>query len=334
MSTTVPASGGPAAGQPADRAPQTDATSAAALVSAAPGASAPAAPDATTDPPSRLRRSGGGTRPVRRGTGAAVRDWVLISLLIGMTLLAIAAPALAPDDPIQPVGAPRLAPGAEGHLLGTDSIGRDALSRVLLGLRTSWLLAIVVTATGLVIGGVVGLIAGMLGGWVDMVLMRGTEVFLALPSMLVAVAVVAALGPGLRNTFIAVTIVWWPYYARVIRSEIRALAARPHIEAARMAGAGGVRIMLRHLLPGAVPTAIITASLDIGNVVLVIASLSFLGLGQPAPAPELGADTSRGMVEILTAWWVPVVPGLVVMALSLLSNLAGDAIRNRLAARR
>ncbi|TWH25996.1 peptide/nickel transport system permease protein [Isoptericola variabilis J7] len=205
---------------------------------------------------------------------------------------------------------------------------------MLIGLRTSWLLSIAVTTVGLLAGTLVGVVAGMAGGWVDSALMRSTEVFLALPSMLVAVAVAAALGPGLFNTFLAVTIVWWPYYARIVRGEVRAIVARPHVEAARMAGVGPLRVMWRHVLPGVVPTAIITASLDIGNVVMVLASLSFLGLGQPAPAPELGSDTSRGLVEILDAWWIPLVPGLVVMLLSLLSNLAGDALRNRLAHRR
>lgn len=264
----------------------------------------------------------------------AAADWTFISLLGLMTLIALAAPWLAPYDPVQPVGAPRLPWFSEGHLLGTDMIGRDTLSRTLLGLRTSWMLAIVVTLVGLVVGMIVGLVAGLYGGWVDTVLMRFTEVFLALPSMIIAIAVAAALGPGLFNTFLAVTIVWWPYYARIIRSEIRALAARPHIEAARMAGVGWFRIMWRHLLPGTVPTAIVTASLDIGNVVLVLATLSFLGLGQPAPAPELGSDTSRGMTEILGAWWVAVIPGATVGLLSLISNLAGDGVRNRLANRR
>lgn len=276
--------------------------------------------------PRRPRRSGSASR--------RVLDWTLIGLLLAVTVLAVVSPILAPYDPVQPVGVPKLAPFSDGHLLGTDQIGRDTLSRVLIGLRTSWLLSILVTTVGLVVGTIVGVIAGMLGGWVDGLLMRLTEAFLALPSMLVAVAVAAALGPGLENTFLAVTIVWWPYYARIIRGEVRAIMARPHVEAARMAGVGPLRIMWRHVLPGVVPTAIVTASLDIGNVVMVLASLSFLGLGQPAPAPELGADTSRALVEILNAWWIPLVPGLVVMLLSLLSNLAGDAFRNRLAHRR
>ncbi|MBD7917510.1 ABC transporter permease [Cellulomonas sp. Sa3CUA2] len=279
----------------------------------------------------------GGARRRSAGTDTTARralDRTLIGLLLLVTVVAVLAPVLAPYDPVQPVGVPKLAPFADGHVLGTDQIGRDTLSRVLVGLRTSWLLALVVTTVGLLVGTVVGLVAGMAGGWVDAVLMRTTEVFLALPSMLVAVAVAAALGPGLANTFLAVTVVWWPYYARIIRGEVRGIMARPHVEAARMAGVGRLRVMRRHVLPGVVPTAVITASLDVGNVVMVLASLSFLGLGQPAPAPELGSDTSRGLVEILDAWWIPLVPGLVVMLLSLLSNLAGDAVRNRLAHRR
>ncbi|MCC2309446.1 ABC transporter permease [Cellulomonas chengniuliangii] len=297
------------------------------------GGPAAAAPSPGPAPRWRLAR-----RP--RGSGVDTRgrrigDWILIGLLVLVTVIAVLAPLLAPHDPVQPVAAPKLTPFTDvEHILGTDQIGRDTLSRVLVGLRTSWLLALVVTAVGLVVGAVVGFVAGMFGGWVDALLMRTTEVFLALPSMLVAVAVAAALGPGLFNTFLAVIVVWWPYYARIIRGEVRGIMARPHVEAARMAGVGRMRVMWRHVLPGVVPTAVITASLDIGNVVMVLASLSFLGLGQPAPAPELGADTSRGLVEILDAWWIPLVPGLAVMLLSLLSNLAGDAVRNRLAHRR
>ncbi len=276
----------------------------------------------------RRSRGGGDTRARR------VLDWTLLGLLAAVTVLALVAPGLAPHDPVQPVGTPKLPPLSDGFLLGTDQIGRDTLSRVLVGLRTSWLLSLAVTAVGLIVGSLVGVVAGVAGGWLDAVLMRTTEVFLALPSMLVAVAVAAALGPGLFNTFLAVSIVWWPYYARIVRGEVRALMARPHVEAARMAGVGPVRLVRRHVLPGVVPTAIITASLDVGNVVMVLASLSFLGLGQPAPAPELGADTSRALVEILDAWWIPLVPGIAVMLLSLLSNLAGDALRRRLAHRR
>lgn len=275
-------------------------------------------------------------RPVITGRGRTGRQaaWVLVGLLVALTLLAVLARLLAPDDPIQPVAAPQLPPGSPEHLLGTDSIGRDVLSRTLFGLQTSWFSALAVVAVGLLVGGVVGVAAGVGGGWVDAVLMRVTDLFLALPSTLVAIALVAALGPGLRNTLLGMSIVWWPYYARLVRAEVRSVVARPHVEAARLAGVGRARLVLRHVLPGVVPTAVVTASLDIGNVVLLLAGLSFLGLGQPAPAAELGADTAAGTQLLLSAWWVPVVPGVAVLVLSLVANLAGDGIRTLLGPRR
>lgn len=258
----------------------------------------------------------------------------LVGLLIVVTLVALFARLLAPDDPVQPIGALNLPLGSAGHLLGTDGIGRDILSRTLIGIQTSWFSALVVVASGLVIGGIIGVAAGVSGGWLDNLLMRLTDLFLALPGTLVAIALVAALGFGLQNTLIGIAIVWWPYYARIIRGEARAMASRPHVEAARLAGISRTRVVFRHILPGVVPTAIVTASLDIGNVVILLAGLSFLGLGQAAPAPELGADTARNLQQLLTQWWVPVVPGLAVLLLSLVANLGGDAIRNLLAGRR
>jgi peptide/nickel transport system permease protein len=262
--------------------------------------------------------------------GSRVLDWAAAGLLVIVTLIALLAPVLAPHNPIQPVGLPQLPPGSSGFLLGTDSIGRDVLSRVLTGWQSSWFAAVAVIASGLLIGGVIGLAAGMLGGLVDTILMRVTDGFLALPAPVLAIAVVAALGPGFVHTLIAVAIVWWPFYARIIRGEIRALAARPHLEAARLAGTGRLRIALRHLLPGAIPAALITASLDVGNLVLTLAALSFLGLGQPQPAPELGADAARNLPYLLQQWWIPVMPGIAVMLLALAGNVAGDGLRNLL----
>jgi peptide/nickel transport system permease protein len=143
-----------------------------------------------------------------------------------------------------------------------------------------------------------------------------------------AIAVVAALGPSFTHTLIAVAIVWWPFYARIVRGEIKALAARPHVEAARLGGASRARIAFRHLLPGAIPATIVTASLDVGNLVLTLAALSFLGLGAPAPAPELGAMSARSLSFLLTQWWIPVIPGLAVFVLALIANLAGDGLRD------
>jgi len=260
-------------------------------------------------------------------------NWSAVGLLVAVTLLAVLAPAISPHDPLMPAGPPQLGPGEQGFLLGTDSIGRDVLSRILAGLQLSWFAALGVIASGLLVGGLVGVVAGAAGGWVDNVLMRITDGFLALPAPVLAIAVVAALGPGLLNTLLAVGVVWWPFYARIIRGEIRALAARPHVEAARLAGVGRWRIALRHLIPGAVPAAVVTASLDIGNLVLTLAGLSFLGLGQPAPAAELGADTARNLSYLLQQWWIPVMPGIAVMLLSLAGNLAGDGVRNLLGER-
>jgi peptide/nickel transport system permease protein len=257
----------------------------------------------------------------------------LVALLGLVTLVALFARVLAPYDPVQPVGALNLPPFSPGHLLGTDSIGRDLFSRTLIGMQVSWFSAVAIVVSGLLIGGIVGVIAGSRGGWLDDVLMRVTDLFLALPGALVAIAIVAAMGPGLRNTLVAVAIVWWPYYARIIRGEVKALAARPHVEAARLSGVGDVRLVSRHLLPGVVPTAVVTASLDVGNVVLLLAGLSFLSLGQQAPAPELGADTARAMQQLLSHWWVPGVPALAVLFLTLVANLGGDAVRTLLPAR-
>jgi peptide/nickel transport system permease protein len=273
--------------------------------------------------PARLRR-----RAILRG-GSRL-DIAAAGLLVVVTLIALLAPVLAPHDPIQPVGMPMQPPGSGGFLLGTDSIGRDILSRVLSGWRSSWFAALAVIASGLLIGGLIGLVAGTLGGVTDTVLMRVTDGFLALPAPVVAIAVVAALGAGFMHTLIAVAIVWWPFYARIVRGEIRVLAARPHVEAARLAGAGRLRIAVRHLLPGAVPAAVITASLDVGNLVLTLAALSFLGLGQPQPAPELGADTAHNLTYLLQQWWIPVMPGIAVLLLALAGNIAGDGVRNLL----
>ncbi|MDT5217870.1 MAG: peptide/nickel transport system permease protein [Mycobacterium sp.] len=259
---------------------------------------------------------------------STVFNWIGFSLVIVVTLIVIAVPLLAPYDPLLPVGMPLQAPGKNGFLLGTDSVGRDIFSRVLYGARSSWFAALVVVAVGLLIGGLVGLIAGTTGGWVDTVLMRITDGFLSLPAPVLAIAVVAALGPGFVHTLVAVSIVWWPFYARLVRGEVARLAARPHVEAAKLAGVSQFRLAGRHLLPGAVPNTLVAASLDIGTLILTLAALSFLGLGQSAPAAELGADSARNLSYFLQQWWIPVMPGVGVLVLALVGNIAGDCLRN------
>ncbi|MUL45364.1 ABC transporter permease [Mycobacterium sp. CBMA293] len=259
---------------------------------------------------------------------SAMLNRVGASLVIVLTLAVVAVPLLAPHDPLIPVGMPLQAPGEHGFLLGTDSVGRDIFSRVLYGAQSSWLAALAVVALGLLIGGIVGLIAGATGGWVDSMLMRVTDGFLSLPAPVLAIAVVAALGPSFLHTLIAVSIVWWPFYARLVRGEVARLAARPHVEAAKLAGISRFRLATRHLLPGAVPNALVAASLDIGTLILTLAGLSFLGLGQAAPAPELGADSARNLSYFLQQWWIPVMPGLGVLVLALVANVSGDCLRN------
>jgi peptide/nickel transport system permease protein len=259
---------------------------------------------------------------------AGLLNWIGFSLVILVTIVAVAVPLLAPHDPLIPVGMPLQAPGKNGFLLGTDSVGRDILSRVLYGARSSWFAALVVVAVGLAFGGMVGLIAGTMGGWVDSLLMRITDGFLSLPAPVLAIAVVAAMGPSFIHTLIAVSIVWWPFYARLVRGDVARLAARPHVEAAKLAGVSTFRLAGRHLLPGAVPNALVAASLDIGTLILTLAALSFLGLGQSAPAPELGADSARNLSYFLQQWWIPVMPGLGVLVLALVGNVSGDCLRN------
>lgn len=246
-----------------------------------------------------------------------------------ITLVALLAPHLTPYDPQLRVGAPFLPPSL-AHLFGTDEIGRDLFSRVIIGVRLTWLPGLGIILAGLGVGTLVGLVAGAVGGWVDAGLQRLTELFLVLPSTLIALAVVAALGPGLGNTMLAVALFWWPWYARIARTEIRAVAARPHAEAARLAGVSGPRLLLRYLLPAAVPSLLVTATLDVGNVVLMLSLFSFLGLGAPAPAPELGAMTASTVSSLTVYWWLPIIPAVVIFVLCLAANLAGDGVRSAL----
>lgn len=273
------------------------------------------------------------TAPGRFGAVGRVRrsvrglDRLSILAFGAVTVIALAAPAIAPHDPLSPVGAAFVPPGHGGFILGTDSVGRDVLSRILFGVRTTWIAGMVVIASGVVIGSSIGLLAGTGPGWLDSVLMRLTDLFLALPAPLLAIAVVSALGPSLHNTVVALAAVWWPFYARVVRGEVRSLSARPHLEAARLAGASAARRALRHLLPGTFPAVLVTASLDVSNVILTFAALSFLGLGPPQPAPELGAMAARNLSFVLQQWWVSVFASTTIALLALVANLAGDASR-------
>jgi peptide/nickel transport system permease protein len=263
----------------------------------------------------------------RRVRMVGMLDRAGVICLATLVLVAIAAPLIAPYDPTTAAGPPLTGPG-RSFPFGTDQIGYDILSRVIFGLRFSLVGAAVVITSGVIIGGLIGLAAGALGGWVDSTLMRVTDVFLALPAPLLAIAVVAAIGPGFAHTLLAVSIVWWPWYARIVRGEITALRHRPQTEAAKLAGISRRRLWFRHLMPGAVPSVLVLASLDVGGLILILAGLSFLGLGAPAPAPELGAMSAQGLRFLLSSWWVALIPASAVALLAFVSNLTGDAIRD------
>jgi ABC-type dipeptide/oligopeptide/nickel transport system permease subunit len=261
--------------------------------------------------------------------GSTVGAKIALGLVAVVMLVALLAGRIAPYDPTIPVAEPMMAPGS-AHFFGTDEIGRDLFSRVLFGMQSSWWGAMIVIASGVVFGGLVGLVAGTAGGIVDSLLMRGTDAFLAMPGAVLAVAMGAALGPSYGHTLLAISIVWWPLYARIVRGEVSRLRASPHMDAARVAGAGRARLALRHLLPGAVPPTVVAASTDVGALVVTLAGLSFLGLGAPAPAPELGSMAAHGVAYIFQGWWVPLMPAIGVFVLAVVANFGGDALRDRI----
>lgn len=247
-----------------------------------------------------------------------------------ITLLALAAPLLATHSSAAVTSAGPLRAPSLHYPFGTDEIGRDIFSRVLYGIRESWLGAVGVIVVGAAFGGLVGALAGSIGGVVDTVLMRLTDLFLALPAPVLAIAVIASIGPSLLHTLLALSIVWWPWYARIVRGEVRALASRPHADAARLAGVGRVRLLLRHLVPGALAPVIVTMSLDVGNLILALAGLSFIGLGAPPPSPELGAMSAQGLEYLFGHPWVPIAPAAAVALLALVANLLGDNANSQL----
>lgn len=261
--------------------------------------------------------------------GTSLPNYAAFGALAVVFFIAVFAYQIAPYDPLVPAGAAMAPPNAD-NLLGTDTVGRDVLSRVLVGMQASWFGALAVVGIGALFGGLVGLVAGAVGGWFDAVLMRITDAFLALPGPILALAVVAALGRSYTNTLIGVAIVWWPLYTRIVRSEVRKLRSSPHMEAARVGGVSWWRLLRRHLLPGAIPVTIVTASLDIAALVLMLSSLSFLGLGAPQPAPELGSMSAQGLTYVFSAWWIPVMPAVAVALIAIVANFAGDAIRDRI----
>ena len=218
------------------------------------------------------------------------------------------------------------APSLE-HLMGTDELGRDIFSRVVYGARVSLSAALAAVGLSLVIGIPLGAIAGSFGGWVDNLIMRITDVFLSVPPLLLAIAMVAVMGSSLNNAILAIALSWWPWYTRLIRGQAISVKERKFVQAAETIGTGRMKIIFKHIIPNCISPVIVQASMDIGGVILTVASLSFLGLGAQLPTPEWGLMISMGRRFFPDSWWYCIFPGLAIFVTVLCFNLLGDAIR-------
>ena len=273
-----------------------------------------------------------------RGSRMATRSSILrnplnvlaIGLIAGFAFCAVFAPLLAPYDPLTQALASRLEPPSPAHLLGTDQLGRDIASRLLYGARISLFIGVVVVASAGIFGTCIGLVAGYVAGLVDESLMRLTEVFLAFPPLILAMAIAGALGPSLTNAIIAIAAVTWAVYARLARGQILSLRRREFVEAARAIGVHPVRILARHLLPYAVAPLLIQASFDMGAAIIAAAGLSFIGFGAQPPTPEWGVMISEGRNFISTQPWLSLFPGLAILFAVGSFNVLGDGLRDEL----
>jgi peptide/nickel transport system permease protein len=283
--------------------------------------------------------AGGRTVVVAAGgrlAGTALRrflsaSWLNVLGFVIVSLVAAAAlvgPALAPSDPNHIDLLNRLLPPSWTHPFGTDDYGRDLLSRVLAGARISLEVAAAVLGVSVLVGTLVGIVAALLGGLADEIIMRVTDLFLAFPALILAAAIAATLGPSLLNTMLALSTVYWPWYARLARGQVLPLREREFVLAARLAGAGTWNIVRHHLLRNVRSLIIVQVSLDVGYAILYTSSLSFLGLGAQPPSPEWGAMMTDARGFLQDYWWYPMFPGLALAVTVLGFNLVGDGLRD------
>lgn len=252
-----------------------------------------------------------------------------LAIVLALVVIAAFAPWIATHSPYEQNLAQRLLPpGSQGHWLGTDEFGRDVFSRLVYGARITLYIVVLVALIAAPIGLIVGTAAGYLGGWIDAALMRITDIFLAFPSLILALAFVAALGPGIENAVIAIALTAWPPYARIARAETLTIRNSDYIAVARMQGAGTGRILFRHVMPLCVSSLTVRVTLDMAGIILTAAGLGFLGLGAQPPMAEWGAMVSAGRRYILDQWWVATIPGIAIFVVSLAFNLLGDGLRD------
>jgi len=254
-----------------------------------------------------------------------------------IVVVAVFAPLLAPfpadaGSATHPFAV--LRPPSAVHWFGTDQVGRDVASRVIYGARVSPVIAVFVLLIAGVIGIPLGVVAGYFGGWLDDVIMRVTDVFLAFPALLLALVLAAVLPPSLTTVTIAIAATWWPWYTRLIRGQAASVAGRPYVEACRALGISRRRIIFRHILPNSITPLIVQISLDVGGVILTASALSFLGLGAQDPTPDWGLMVAEGQAYFTTAWWLVTFPGLAILITAFGFNLLGDGLRDQLDPRR
>lgn len=258
---------------------------------------------------------------------------VALGLVLGILLVAAVGPLLVPypDDAVGAIHiSERLQAPSGHHLFGTDSVGRDVLSRVVVGARISLLIALLVVPTAAAVGTLLGAIAGYAGGPFGELIMRLTDVFMTIPALLLSLTLAAALGPSLTNTAIAIAVVRWPLYTRLLYGEVLRLRDQGYVEAARSNGATGPRILFIHILPNTVSPIVVQMSLDLGFAILTTAALGFLGLGVTPPTPEWGTMVSDGRSSFPAQWWSSTFPGLAIFVSVLAFNLLGDGVRDLL----
>lgn len=267
-----------------------------------------------------------------RNSSPSLPTWFTVPLAIGTVVIlfwvavALLGHWISPYDPLDMV-ARRLQAPSMSHWLGTDALGRDVLTRTLHGARYSLPIALVVVVAAVVIGSTLGAISGFSGGLLGAGIMRLADITLSFPPMLLAMAVAASLGPGLGNAAIAMVLVWWPVYARLMRAQVLEVKEREHVEAATASGAKQGRVLFKHILPLCWTPVLISATMDLGQVVLLAASLSFIGLGATPPTPEWGSMISDGAVHFYQ-WWIALGPGIAILTIVLGFNFIGDGLRD------
>ena len=250
-------------------------------------------------------------------------------LIVAWILVAVTIPHWSPYDPLAQDVMNRLDPPSRQHLFGTDYLGRDVFARVLFGSRISLPVAIIVALASLTVGGLVGAVAGFVGGFLDEILMRIADITLAFPAIILAMAIVTAVGPGLRNAMLAIIIVGWPQYARLMRAQVLSVREGEHVVAARSVGVPEWRILARHIVPLCISPLVVAVTLDMGNVLLFASALSFIGLGATPPQAEWGLMVAEGRTKFYQVW-ISGFPGLAIMTMVLGFNFIGDGLRDAL----